>query len=207
MNNNGIASKRKRFFTTNMLVKVAILSALAMVIQLLEIPLPLLPPWLKLDFSDVPALIGGFALGPIAGIAIEFLKNLLFVAVRGTTSMWVGEFANFLLGVSLVLPASLIYRRNPCKAEANLGMGVGVFCFAVFGLLINYFVLLPFYIQLMFGGEAQKLIQLAQTANNALDSVWKICLLGVLPFNLLKGFLEVAVTSFIYKPLSSLLKK
>lgn len=196
----------KALMSTRSMVKIAVLAAVAVALQWLEIPMPFMPPWLTLDFSDLPAVIGAFSLGPVAGITIELLKNLLFMVTRGTQSVGVGELANFLIGVAMVLPAGLYYKYHRNRKGALVGLLLGIVGMAVMGVLLNYYVLLPFYAQVMAGGE-EVILGLAQGANPMIHSMWGIVWIAVLPFNLLKGALLALVTLLVYKPLSPLLKR
>lgn len=203
--NNGVKARltTRRLFTTRALVRIAMLSVIAFVLMLLEVPLPLVPPWLKFDLGDLPALIGSFALGPIAGIVIEFLKVLLFFVIRGTTSGGVGELASFLLGASLVVPAGLVYMRNRTRTGAALGLLAGIIVFSAMGVIANIYVLLPFYQTIM---PLDVILGMASKVNPAIKSLNDIVLMGVLPFNIIKGVLTSVATLILYKYVSPLLK-
>ena len=132
------------------LAEVGMLSAAATVIMAFEIPLPFLaPPFYQLDFSEVPALIGGFALGPVAGILIELVKVLLHMMIKGSATAGVGDLANFLIGCSFLVPTSLIYRMHKTRRVAIAGMAVGTVSMAIIGCVLNAFVLLPAYTVIM----------------------------------------------------------
>lgn len=193
----------KNVFTTRALVRIAMLSVIAFVLMLLEIPLPLVPPWLKFDLGDLPALIGSFALGPIAGIVIEFLKVALFFVTRGTTSGGVGELASFILGASLVVPAGLVYMRNRTRKGAALGLLTGIIVFSAMGVIANIYILLPFYQTVM---PLEVILGMASKANPSIQSLNDIVLMGVLPFNIIKGVLTSAATLILYKYVSPLLR-
>lgn len=164
---------------TSKMIKISLLAAIAVVLMYFEFPVIPMFPWLKIDLSDIPALMGGFAFGPVAGIVIELLKNILHVLVKGTSSGLVGELANFLIGIALVVPASVIYRRKKTIASAIIGMIVGVLVLEVAGILANVYILLPLYGMKMVGEELTKYI-----------------VAGLVPFNGIKG-LMVCVASFI----------
>lgn len=191
---------------TEWLVKVAMLSAISVVIMLFEFPLPFIaPPFYKLDFSEVPVLVGAFALGPVAGIAIEFVKVVLNLLINGTITAGVGEFANFLVGASFVLPAALIYRRNKTKRRAVLGMITGGLIMIVLGAFVNAYVLIPAY------GKALEMpmeafVKMGSAIYSKVDSLFDLVLLCVVPFNALKVVLVSLITALIYKPLSPILK-
>ena len=190
----------------NYIAKVAVLSAIAFILMLLEIPLPFIAPtFYEMDFSDVIALIGGFALGPAAGVLIELLKNLLNILFTGSSTAYVGELANFVTGCALVLPAALIYQHCKTRTSALVGLIIGALSLAAVGGLINYFVMVPMYAELYIPMET--IIGMASAIIPAVDSLWKMILLCVVPFNLIKGVLCGAITFVLYKKLAVLLKK
>ena len=161
------------------------LSAAATVIMAFEIPLPFLaPPFYQLDFSEVPALIGGFALGPVAGILIELVKVLLHMMIKGSATAGVGDLANFLIGCSFLVPASLIYRMHKTRRVAIAGMAVGTVSMAIIGCVLNAFVLLPAYTVIM---PMETILEAGKAVNANIDSVFTFVLIAVAPFNLVKG--------------------
>ncbi|MGI6161472.1 MAG: ECF transporter S component [Christensenellales bacterium] len=182
------------------LARVGILSALAFVFMLVEFPLPLMPPWLKIDLGDIPALLGSFAIGPVAGVVIEFIKNLLFMIVKNSGTGGVGEMANFLLGVALVVPAGIIYRRNHCRAGALKGMLVGLVSFTLVGAALNYFVLLPLYMSF-----APNLLDGLAGITPWIHDRFTYVLYGATPFNIIKGIVVMIITYVVYKPISGFL--
>ncbi len=184
----------------NKLIKVALLSAIAYILMFAELALPIFPNFLKLDVSDLPAIIGALALGPIYGVAVELIKNLLHL--MQTTSGGVGELANFLVGTALIVPAGLIYQVKRTKLGAGLGLGVGVLTMALMGALANYYILLPFYQSMM---PIEAIIEWASTVNSNITSLWTLILYAIVPFNLFKGVLISIITMLIYKPISPLL--
>lgn len=201
---NPMGKRKNGIFNTRNLVKLGILAALAGALQALEFKIPFFPPWLSLDFSDLPALLGSFAMGPVAGIVIEGIKNLLKIVLVGTNTGGVGELANFLVGCALCVPAALIYRRKKTKRSALLGMAVGTVSFCVVGALLNIFLIMPVYMN-AFGGDA--VIAMATAVNPAWANVNAIVVLGVTPFNLMKALIVSLMTLLLYKPLSPLLHK
>lgn len=176
-------------FSTRYLTKVAMLTAIAVVLMYLEFPLPLFPAFLKMDLSDIPALIGGFALGPIAGIIIEFVKNLIHFIIKNDATGGVGNLANFIVGVALIVPASIIYIKYKTRKSAIIGMLVGLVAMVVVAVLANYFILLPLY------------------GMSNLEEVKTFVIATTIPFNALKGAIVCIITGFIYKPLSRILHK
>ncbi|MDR1892822.1 MAG: ECF transporter S component [Oscillospiraceae bacterium] len=169
----------------NKMVLTALLSALSTVLMfVLEFPLPLLPNFLKFDFSDFPALIAAFAFGPVAGISVVLVKNLFHLLA--STTGFVGELANFTVGTALVLPSGLIYSKKRAFSGALVGMLAGTSIMALAGALFNYFVFFPLFL------HAQPM---------------DLILLGVVPFNLVKGIIVSVLTLLVYKHISPLLQK
>ena len=185
---------------TRKLVVTAMLSSLATVLMLVEIPLPFIaPPFYELDFSEIPVLIGAFSLGPMAGVAIEAIKILINLIINGTTTGGVGEVANFLIGCSLVVPAALIYKHKKTKSGAILSMVVGTVAMAVLGVFINAYVMIPIYSAFM---PLEQIIQMGKDIVPYIKDTLTFCIFCVAPFNIIKGVLVSIVTTFIYKPLS-----
>jgi len=174
----------------NKLIKISLLSAIAFVLMYLEIALPFFPDFLKIDISDIPALLGAFALGPVAGVVIEFLKNLLHILFKGTTTAMIGETANFLVGAALVFTAGMIYKRNKNKKSAIVSIIISIIVMAAIASIMNYFVLLPMYAKLF---------------NFKLPNSFIIY--TIIPFNLLKGTLAGGITLGLYKSVSPVLHR
>ena len=187
------------------IAQVGMLSAIAVVLMLFEIPLPFAPAFYEIDFSEVPVLVGCFAMGPAAGVAIEFLKILLNFAINGTATAGVGEIANFLIGCSLVVPAALIYKFKKTRTGAIVGMAAGTVFMTAVGCLLNAFVLLPTY-AVSFGMPIDGLVQMGTAVNSAIDSLTTFVLFAVAPFNLLKGVLVSLIVFLIYKKISPVFK-
>ena len=189
------------------LAKIAIMAAIAVVIMLVSFPLPsIAPSFYKLDFSEVAVLIGSFALGPVAGIAIEALKILLNLVFNGTNTAFIGEFANFLMGCALVVPAGVIYQKNRTRKGAITGIVVGIVCMVIAGDLLNYFLLIPAYVSIAhFPLEA--IIAAGTKIFPFINSTLSLVLVCVTLFNLVKGVLVGIITALVYKRVSPLLKK
>ena len=192
---------------TKWMVKVAMLSAVAVVLMLLEFPLPFIaPPFYELDFSEIPVLVGAFALGPAAGVVIEAIKVILNLLINGTITGGVGEAANFLVGIAFILPAGIIYKRNKSKKTAAIGLVVGGVLMVVLSCFVNTYILIPAYGAAM-GLEISAFVKMASAIHPSIDSLWKMILLCVVPFNLIKGMLCGLITFVLYKRLAVLLKK
>ena len=131
-------------------VQIGMLGAIALVLMFFEFPIPFIaPPFIKMDFSEIPVLVGTFAMGPLAGVLIELLKNLLNLVIHGTTTMGVGELSNFIIGCAFVVPAGLFYRKKKTRVNALKGMAAGTLLMAAMGCLTNAFIMFPLYSTLM----------------------------------------------------------
>ncbi|MCK5129902.1 MAG: ECF transporter S component [Clostridiales bacterium] len=194
----------KSKFNIRYLTKISMLTAIAVVLMYLEFPLPIFPAFLKIDLSDLPALLGGFALGPLAGVIIQLLKNIIHFIVKNDGTGGIGNLANFIVGIALVVPAALIYLKKKSIKTAILGMIVGIFSMAIIAALANYFILWPLYVNLI-GKEA--ILAMAQVVNKNVTDVGSYILYALVPFNALKGIAVCLIAAFIYKPLSSVLHK
>lgn len=169
---------------TSKLIKISLLSAIAIILMYFDFPIIPAFAWLKIDLSDVPALIGAFGFGPIAGVLIELIKNLLIPLVKGSQTGFVGEIANFLIGVSLILPASFIYYRNKSKKNAILGMVTGGAIMEIVGIVANVYFLLPVY-------------GMKMPADVLQNYIW-----ALLAFNGIKALMVSVLTYALYKRVS-----
>ena len=188
-----------------MMAQIGMLSAIATVLMLFEIPLPFAPSFYEIDFSEVPILIGSFAMGPLAGATIEFIKILLNFAINGTVTAGVGEIANFLIGCALVVPAALIYKNKHTRNGALIGMITGTVFMAVVGCFMNAFILLPAYAK-AFKMPLDALVGMGTAVNKHITDLKTFVLLAVGPFNLLKGALVSLIVFLVYKKISPILK-
>ena len=179
---------------------IAMLSAVAVALQYLEFGVPLVPFFLKMDLSDIPELIGAFIIGPLGGVLICLVKNLVHLLV--SQSGLVGELSNFLLGAVFALIAGCIYRRRKTKTVALLACLAATVAMALVSLPTNYYIVYPIYAKL-FGGM-ESILGLYQAILPSADTLWKALLIFNVPFTLVKGLLCVLVTMLIYKPLSRL---
>ena len=192
----------KKLLNINNMTKISILSVIAFILMQLEFPIPIFPSFLKIDLSDLPALIGGFALGPIVGILIVLFKNLMHLLQTSTSG--VGELANFLVGVALIAPASLIYYRDKTKKNAIIGLLVGTVAMGIVGGLANYFILLPFYANVLkFPIDA--IVEMGNLVNSNIVDLNSLIIYAIIPFNILKGIILSVITMLLYKRISSLL--
>lgn len=198
--------KNKEQFRVHRMVLIAMLSAIAVILMLFDFPLWFLPGFYKIDASELPVLIGAFVMGPFAGVVIEFIKVVLNLFINGTATAFVGEFANFLIGCSLVVPASMIYYAKKTKKTAIIGLVVGTVTCILAGCLLNAFVLLPAYSK-AFHMEMEKLIAMGTAKNAGITGMLSFVAFAVAPFNLIKCAFVSVITMLIYKKISHLLKK
>lgn len=188
------------------IVQIGMLGAVAMVLMFFEVPLWFAPPFYKMDLSELPVLIGCFAMGPAAGAMIELVKILLHLVIQGTTTAGVGDLANFLIGCSFVVPAGMIYNKIRTKKGAIIGMTIGTLTMTALGCILNVFVLLPFYAT-AFGMPMDALIQMGTAVNAGIKDVFSFVMLAVAPFNILKGIVVSVLTSLLYKNISPILRR
>lgn len=197
---------RKEYFNTKVLVKVSVLGAIAFLLMLFDFPLWFAPTFLKFDFSDVPALIGSFALGPFAGVLVQLVKNLLNLALEGTNTAAVGELANFVVGSIFVFISGLFYHRKRTFKNAVIGMVLGIIAMTLSISIINYYVMIPLYAKL-FGWPIEQIVALGTAVNKFVVDFKTLILFAVVPFNLVKGILVTLVTTLLYKRVSPILRK
>lgn len=184
---------------TSILVKTSLLAAIATIFSFLDIGLPIFPSFLKLDISDIPAVIGAIALGPIPAIFIELVKNLLH-GVIGSTSMWVGELANFLIGSCLVVPIAFTMKNNKNTKNFIFGAIIGIILMAVSASVLNVYVLLPMYATVM-NFPTDQVIAMSHAINPKINDLNGYILYIVVPFNLLKGVMVMLLSFFATKAL------
>lgn len=190
-------SSRVRFITVT-----AMLSAISFVLMYFEFPIPIMPAFIKFDFSDLPALIGTFAYGPLCGLIVCLIKNLLHL--MDSNSMLVGELSNFILGAAFVIPAGLIYKFKKTKKSALIGGITGAVFMGVFCVFSNYFIVYPVYYQVAMPEEA--ILGMYQAILPSMKSILQSLIVFNLPFTVVKGLISVAITMLVYKPLSPILK-
>ena len=183
---------------------IAMFSAVAAVLMLLEIPLFFAPSFYKMDLSELPVLICAFYLGPVSGVVCELVKVILKLLLKGTTTAFVGDFANFAVGCSFVLPAAIIYRWHRTRKGAVAALAAGTAVMTVFGSLFNAWFLIPKFAQL-YGVPLDVIISMGAAVNAGIKDVWSLVLLAVVPFNLLKGALVSVLTFFLYKRVERLI--
>lgn len=197
--------KSTKFLTVSTLVKISILSAIGYILMFISVPLPMLfPEFLKIDISDLTALLGGISLGPMAGVTIAFLKNLLQFITGMSTTGGVGEFANFLIGGSFVFTVSYIYSKKRNIQGVIIGLVSGIVVMTVVGCIANYFIILPFYATI--GWSIDAVVAMGAAINPAIDSKMSFIIWMIAPFNILKSGLMSLLTLPMYKKTEKILK-
>ena len=186
------------------MARIAVLTAIASVLMLLEMPLWFAPGFYKLDISEAVILMGGFAMGPGAAILIEFLKNLINILLNGTTTAYIGELANFITGCSFVVPAALIYKYHKNKKGALISMVVGSLSLMMIGSLLNYFVLIPAFSQ-FYNLPIENIISMGAAVNPLVSDLKSLVICAVAPFNLVKGIVCSTLAMLLYKRVSRIL--
>lgn len=192
----------KKTINIKSLTIIAMLAAISTVLMFLSFSIPLFPTFLKLDFSEVPALIAAFSLGPFAGVSVVFIKNLINLLF--TSSGGIGEFANFLIGSFFVFSAGLVYQKFKTRKGAILSMTVGTVIMSIVGTVANYYILMPLYTLIM---PIDSIVNMFKSINPYADTMLKIMFMTIVPFNLLKGFIVSLITFLIYKKLSPIIKR
>lgn len=206
------AAQKKRgvkepMLNTRKVAMIGMFSAIAMILMLFEFPLPFAPSFYELDFSELPILVGTFAFGPVAGVLMEFVKILLKLFIKGTSTVFVGDLANFAVGCSFILPASVVYAFRKNKKSAIVACVVGTLVMTVFGTAFNAIYLLPAFAKL-YNMPLDTILQMGSDINPLVNegSIVSFVVACVAPLNLIKGASVSLITLLIYKPLSPIIK-
>lgn len=198
---------KEPLFTTRKMAVTGMFSAIAMILMLFEFPLPFAPAFYELDFSELPVLVGAFAFGPMAGVLMEFVKVLLKLFVKGTSTAFVGDLANFAVGCSFIVPASAIYAFRKNRKNAIIACISGTLVMTVFGTAFNAVYLLPAFAK-MFHMPMEQILEMGAAVNPMVSegSIISFVVACVAPMNLIKGASVSIITLLIYKPLSPIIK-
>lgn len=199
-------SLRKENWSTKVLVKISSLAVISMILMFLDLSVWFAPPFLKLDLADLPALIGAFAMGPMAGVIVQLVKNLLHLLVQGSSTGGVGEISNFIVGSAFVYTAGLFYYRDKNFKTAIIGSIMGVIAMTVVASVSNYFVVFPMYAK-VYGMPMEALINMGSVLNKNIVDLKTMIIFAIVPFNILKGSIVAIVTLAIYKRVSPILHK
>ncbi len=199
-----LKEQSKSVFEIRNVAQIGVLGGIAFILMTIEFPLWFAPGFYRLDVSELPVLIGSFAMGPLAGILIEMIKVLLYFFIHGSSTAGVGDFANFIFGCSLAVPGAIIYQRRKSRRNALIGLAVGTLAMTAVGAILNAYLLLPVY-SAAFHMPMEALIQMGTAVNPAINGLWAFILLAVVPFNLFKGILVSCLTMLLYKSVSPIL--
>ena len=192
--------------TIKQMALIGVLGAMANVLLLLRFPLPFMPPFMDFDLSGIPEIAGVFAMGPVAGVLIALIKILLKLLLSGTTSMFTGELQNFILSCAYLLPAGIIYIRTRTKRSFLIGMIAGTLTCAIVAVFSNMYIIIPFYTT-MYNLSMEQIISITQAVNRFVDSELKFIMLGVIPFNLIKGSITTLLAYIAYPALKRIVRK
>ena len=215
--NSALAKPTGLHGKTRKLVMTAMLSAVSFILMFLEFPIPfIIPSFVKMDISELPALIGTFSMGPVSGVVICVLKNILHIVINGTSSAYAGEICNCLLGIAFVVPAGILYNKikntsDPQQAKkqgrkaALIGCLVGAAVMAVLSVPVNYFITYPAYVK-FYGLPLDAIIAMYQELIPSVDNLVECLVIFNMPFTFLKGILDCIITFLIYKRISVFIK-
>ncbi len=183
------------------LTATAMLAAVSTVLMFFSFNVPFMPPFIKMDFSELPALIATFSFGPVSGVLVCLVKNL--VNLLSSTTGGVGELSNFLLGVLFVVPAGIVYKKRHTKKAAVIAAFAGAACMALISIFINYFIVYPIYYNFL---PQQAVIAMYQAILPSIENMWQALIIFNLPFTFIKGCASIVITVLIYKPLAPIIK-
>ncbi len=192
--------------TAKKVALIGIFAAASGVLMCLEIQLPFIPPMYGLDFSEVPVMISGFMLGPVAGVITEFIKVLVKLLFKPSSTAYIGEFANFIVGCTFVIPATVIYKIKKSKKMATIGLISGTVVMIIAGCFVNAFVLLPAFARYFGNMPMSAIIGMGTKVNAKITDLQTFVMLGVLPMNLIKGVAITVIVTLVYKKISKLIK-
>lgn len=196
-----LTAKKSTKIDVRYMAVTAMLSAVGFVLMFMDFWIPLVPPFIKMDLSELPALIGAFSMGPLCGVLVCLIKNLLHLMM--TTTGGVGEISNFILGAAFVLPAGLLYRRKKSRKNAVIGSLIGAVLMAAISVVSNYFIVYPFYTMIM---PIDQIIGMYQDIVPSVNGLLQCLLVFNMPFTFIKGLFSVIITLLIYKHISPILK-
>ena len=202
MSNTPISVDKKKENIRKLAV-IGIMSAVSAILMMLSFNIPIMPAFIKMDFSELPALITAFSIGPVAGVIVCFIKNLINLPF--TTTAGVGELSNFILGVALVLPAGLIYKKMKTRAGALIGSAIGSLIMAVISIPWNYFITYPAYIKIL-NFPLEAILGMYQKINPNVNGLLQALLIFNLPYTFCKGIVISLLTFLLYKRLSPIIK-
>ena len=194
-------NKKNKSMNVRTITLTGLFGALSAVLMMISFNVPLMPSFIKMDFSELPALIAAFAMGPLSGAMVCLVKNL--INVMFSTTGGVGEFSNFILGCAFVIPAGLIYKRNKSKRSALIGSLVGAVFMAVFSVFSNYFIVYPVYSMFM---PIEAIIGMYHEIYPGINNLLQALIIFNMPFTIIKGLCSIIITFAIYKHISPIIK-
>ena len=206
MNSSGTNAVKTTAERSNLrnLVQIGMLGAVSVVLMMFEIPLFFAPSFYKIDLSEIPVLIGTFAMGPVAAVVMELLKNILNILLNGTSTAYIGEFANFVTSCALVLPASIIYKYRKTLNGAIIALIAGTLSLTIVGSLLNYFLLIPAFSE-FYHLPIDDIIEMGSAVNPLVTDLKTLVMFAVAPFNIVKGVVCSVINLLLYKRLSRIL--
>lgn len=199
------AVRKQGLSSAKTIAKVGVLSAIAYILMFIAVPLPIFPSFLKIDLSDIPAIFGGMSLGPMAGLAIVIVKNLL-QGITASTTGGVGEFANVVIGGSYVLIICLFYKKLKTTKGVLAGGLVGIVAMTITGCIMNYFIMIPLYVT-VYGMPLEQIIQMGTIINPRVTDLMTFVIWMIAPFNILKAGIMTLVTLPLFKKMEKILSK
>lgn len=184
--------------TTKSIVRVGIFGAIASILYILiKFPVPFLPPFLEFHFDEIPVLIASFAYGPVSGLCVLLIKTV--IKLPFTTSLGVGELSDLIYGAALIIPAAILYKKHRNFKSVIIGLSIGFVAEIIVSLIVNIYVMIPFYMNMM-GFSEQAILAMCQTANPGIQDIrWGYGLFAVLPFNIIKNIAIIILTIISYK--------
>ncbi|MCL1885059.1 MAG: ECF transporter S component [Defluviitaleaceae bacterium] len=186
--------------TTTIMVRAALLGAIAAVLMQFGLRMPIFPGFLSLDIGDLPALIGAITTGPLTGLLTLLIKNLINPIIFGTNTGGIGNFADFVMGAALILPIGIIFKKRKDNLGYIIGSAAGLVCLTIVASIMNYFVLIPLFSRIFMPME--RILELAYAVNSNVTSLSTLILFAIIPFNLLKGTAVLILGFIIYKYLA-----
>lgn len=189
---------------TKDMTKVGMLSVIAFILMYFQLPITFVaPPFMKLDISDLPVLMGAFTMGPVFGIIIAALKNIMHIIFKGTMTAGIGELSNFLISSTFAFVSAYFYRKHRTYKGAIISLTLGVLAMTFLAMLSNYFVVFPLYAKVM---PMDAIIAMGSAITPRITGLFSMMIYSVLPFNLIKGFTTAAVMMLVYKKISPIFK-
>ncbi len=181
-----------------LLVRVAVLSAIGVILSLVSVPIPIFPSFLEISIADVPGVFGAMMLGPIPAVIIEFIRSFTNMVFLGSYTGGVGELADFLMGSALVIPVGILFQKQRNDKNFYIGASLGIIFMAIAGCVLNYLLLLPVYAKVM-SVPVQSFVDMSTAIFPFIDTMPKFLLFTIAPYNILKGGLVFLISYFLYK--------